>query len=138
MKKLTCVAALLVSACASGPAPNFVNGRYFYAGDQNCKRMSDLGDGRIMCYDKKGNQTGWRSAMTGQDMQMYQMRQAQQAQEMADLSRQIDETGQSITGNLNALTNQYRSYTPPAVEPIGQPRRTFTCVKAGVVTQCRY
>lgn len=138
MKRLVCIAALLVSACASGPSPNFYNGRYYYAGDSSCKRMTDLGDGRIMCHDKKGNQTGWRSAMTAQDIQIYQIRQAQHAQEMADLSRQIDETGKSVTGNLNALTQQYQSYTPPAVEPIGQPRRTVTCVKAGIVTQCRY
>lgn len=139
MKKI--IAALLFSTllagCAGGAAPNLYNGRYYIAGDKSCKRMSDLGDGRIMCYDKKGNQMGWRRAMTAEDIQMYRLVQEQHAREMVELSQQLDQTGRSITGNLNTLTQQYQSYTPPAVAPIGQPSTTVKCINNGVTVICK-
>ena len=53
--KLTYFIALvllaLLNGCAAYAAPNFLNGRYYLAGDDDCKYMRPLSDTRIMCQD---------------------------------------------------------------------------------------
>lgn len=60
-----------LTGCASVAEPNLRNGHYFMAGDKNCKQGRNVSDTRIMCYNNKLQFTGYRDAMTQQDMQMY-------------------------------------------------------------------
>jgi len=48
------------------------------AGDESCTRIRSLSYNRIMCINKKGEETGYRNAMTDQQLLMYQQRQQQQ------------------------------------------------------------
>jgi hypothetical protein len=64
-----------------------VNGNYFVGGDKNCVRYRVLSSNSIMCLDKHGKETGYRNAMTTQELQVYMQQQqifAEQAQAILD------------------------------------------------------
>jgi hypothetical protein len=64
-----------------------LNGHYFVAGDKNCVQYRMLSSDSIMCLDKHGKETGYRNAMTDQELQMYMQQQqifAAQAQAIYD------------------------------------------------------
>ena len=90
---------LLISGCATSAMPNFFNGNYYMAGDSNCMRVRALSEKRVMCYDKNGTETGYRDAMTPDQVQMYHMRQTQsqvapQAQQSVSCRKMGDFSGQ--------------------------------------------
>ena len=66
---LICLVTLL-GGCASA-MPNFFNGRYYMAGDSSCVRGRALSETRMMCINSDGQETGYRDAMTDQQLQMY-------------------------------------------------------------------
>lgn len=78
--------ALTLSGCATTAAPNFYNGRYYLAGDKNCRTMQAISQSRIHCRDKNGNLTGYRDAMTDQQLQMWQSQAANQAEQLRQLN----------------------------------------------------
>ncbi len=55
--------------------PFALNGNYFVGGDKACVQYRVLSSDRIMCLDKHGNETGYRNAMTTQELQMYMQQQ---------------------------------------------------------------
>jgi len=61
--------AVLLSSCAA--MPNFYNGKYYMAGDENCRYMRPLDENRIICSNSSHIDTGHRAAMTDQQLQMY-------------------------------------------------------------------
>lgn len=63
--------SLALSGCAGMAEPNLRQGHYFMAGDKNCKQGKNVSETRIMCFDNKRRFTGYRDAMTEQDMQLY-------------------------------------------------------------------
>lgn len=67
-----------INGCGGSTAmPNSINGRYYMAGDPSCARYRVLSNTRIMCKDSNGRDTGWRNAMTNQEISMYQHNQSQ-------------------------------------------------------------
>ena len=112
---------MFLSACASEPAPNFYNGRYYMAGDDTCVMLSALSDTRIMCYDKDGQEMGYRDAMTDQQLTMWNHQQAMAAQQFAatrEATRQsIRENNEAIAESSRQLSEQTRNFTvtsPPS------------------------
>lgn len=135
--KAVAVGALiaLMSGCASDPAPNYFNGGYYMAGDASCARMTAFGPSRILCRDSSGSVTGYRDAMTPQQIQMWQYNQAQQSYQMQQLNQSMQQTNQSIQQS----TPQYQPYTAPAVTPITQPGgNQVRCISTDIYTNCRY
>ena len=65
--------AILLSSCATPniAAPNFHNGKYYMAGDDNCRFFRQLDADRIMCFNSSSKEIGYRAAMTDQQLQMY-------------------------------------------------------------------
>ena len=70
------VFAIFVSGCAGSAMPNFYNGKYYMAGDSNCRYMRQLEENKIMCSDSSGKEIGYREAMTDQQLQMYMHQQS--------------------------------------------------------------
>ena len=56
--------------CATA-RPNFYNGKYYMAGDDNCRYMRQIATDRIMCSNANHVDIGYRDAMTDQQLQMY-------------------------------------------------------------------
>lgn len=114
----TALGVLIISGCASSPAPNFFNGNYYMAGDSNCVQMRQLSSTRIMCIDKNGQSTGYREAMTSEQMQMYRMQMLNEQAQMEQLNRQIQQTGQSFQNSGQQILQQSQSYTAPQVQQV--------------------
>ena len=133
-----CLAAATVAGCASEPTaiPNFYNGRYFMAGDNNCARMKMANQNQIHCFNTEGQHTGLRNAMTTQQLQMYQHQQQMRAAEQQALINQMANASASIANS----TPQYQMNRPtvqPA--PLSMPgSNQINCINTGRFTNCRY
>lgn len=130
--------ALLVG-CANSAAPNFINGQYYMAGDSACSRYQTLPESRIMCIDSSGNYSGYREALTSQQLQMYQYQQVNQQAQMQQVNQQLQQMGQSWQQSGQQALEQSQQYTAPGVAPI-QPLggNQIRCINTGVYTNCRY
>lgn len=115
---LILTAAIALSGCASTAMPNFYAGNYYMAGDKGCVRMSSLSPTRIMCHDKKGNQTGYRDAMTREDLQVYQIVMMNQAIQNQQVNQNIRDLNQSIQNSTQQTLQQSQQYRAPTVQPI--------------------
>lgn len=62
---------IFLSGCAASATPKLVNGKYYMGGDSNCYRYRIVTDNLIMCINRDGRDTGYREAMTEQQLQMY-------------------------------------------------------------------
>ncbi|MDP3279483.1 MAG: hypothetical protein Q8M57_00245 [Nitrosomonas sp.] len=78
-----------LAGCVSSAAPNFYNGRYYMAGDESCVQIRALSDTRVMCADTNGKETGYREAMTDQQLQMYQHNQQMDAQALDNFTKSM-------------------------------------------------
>lgn len=113
MKKFyysTLLLMLFLSGCG-GAVPNAINGKYYMGGDSNCKRYRAISDNSIMCMDSDGRETGYRNAMSDQELQMHMYQKAQNDKASQDLARQMNETGlkmQEIYAPKNYNVNVYR------------------------------
>ena len=130
--------ALITGGCATSAAPRYVNGNYYMVGDATCVRGRMLSSTRIMCADKQGNDTGYRDAMTPEQMQMYQMQLAQQQIQMQQLNQQLQQAGNQFNQMSQQSLQQMQQYTPPAAAPIA-PSRTYDtrCINVGIYTSCK-
>lgn len=140
--KLRALAALLtvgiISGCGNEAAPNFYNGGYYMAGDKTCTRINAIGPDRVMCYDKAGNPTGYRVAMTTQQLQMYAYNRQRQSAEMDAFLSSSQAASQSMLNSSQAMLRSTSMYQAPQVMPI-QPARTnvIHCINAGPMINCR-
>ena len=71
---------VILAGCASA-MPNFHNGKYYMAGDSSCQQARQYTEDKIMCIDGNGKETGWREAMTDQQLQMWQHNQQMEQQQ---------------------------------------------------------
>lgn len=78
LKRILLIFSVLLLASCAQAMPNLINGRYYMAGDAECAKVSVLSSSRIMCYRKDGTPTGYRDAMTDQQLQMYMHNQQMQ------------------------------------------------------------
>ena len=122
--------ALIISGCASTAMPNFYNGNYYMAGDPSCVQMKALSSTRIMCADKKGADTGYRDAMTYDQLLMYRIQVAQQQAQMQEINESMRQVGQTFQNAGQQITQQSQQYTPPQVQPIA-PQGTTTYRRTG-------
>lgn len=108
---------MFLSGCASEPAPNFYNGRYYMAGDDSCVLVSALSDTRVMCHDKDGNEMGYRDAMTTEQLTMWNHQQAMAAQQLAATQQSIRENNEALGEISQQMLERTRNSTvtsPPA------------------------
>ena len=125
---------LVLSACASGPAPNLFNGQYYMAGDDSCKSIRALSDTRVMCVDKDGNDTGYRDAMTVQEITMWNQQQELQIQQAEATRRQIQQNNQALAQQTQQTLQGIGQYGVPQVsQPSTQGGITFTQVGSSLI-----
>ncbi len=90
---LVIILATLLAGCAGSARPNFYRGHYYMSGDSNCRYSSERTDTSINCFNSDKEPTGYRDAMTDQELQMYQHNQQMEQQQ-----------------NKTTNTNCYRTY----------------------------
>ncbi|MGO4809172.1 hypothetical protein AB4156_06130 [Cupriavidus sp. 2MCAB6] len=139
MRKIATVfLAFAVAGCASPAAPNFVNGRYYMAGDSTCERYRVLSPSRIMCFNSDGQATGYRDAMTDQQLQMYQFNQQMAAQQIQQTNAQLQQQNQQLRQQQNAWLQTPQYVAPQAAPLTPQAGNQIRCINTGPVTNCRY
>ena len=139
MRKITIVALVVVlSGCASSAMPNLYNGEYYMAGDDDCKQMHYASPQSILCKDSKGRETGYRGAMTYEQVQMFYQNQMYQQAQMQQLNQQLQQMGNSWRSFGETSLQQAQQYSPPAVMPMQSGGNRISCVNVGAVTNCRY
>ena len=116
---LLTIISLSITGCSKTAMPNFYNGHYFMAGDDNCRRMSSISSTRIMCYDKNGKEMGWRDAMTDQQLSMYQHNQNIQQRESEQLNQSIQNLNNQMNYNNQQMMNRNNVYKFQQVGPYG-------------------
>lgn len=137
----------LLAACSAPTryaAPFFYNGSYYMAGDDVCRNILEVQQGRVVCRDANGQATGYRDAMTDQQLQMYQhnqqiaMMQAQAEQQfVAQMAQQNAMYAASMQPYQNPQT-YLSSYAAPQVMPIQYGGNRISCISASLYTNCRY
>jgi hypothetical protein len=93
---------VFLSSCA---APRFYNGKYYMAGDLDCQSMSQLDESRVMCYDSSKKETGYRQAMTDQQLQMYMHEQAMSQAYSSTIANSAKQT-RPLTCSSNVIGRQ--------------------------------
>ena len=82
--------SVLLNGCGGYQAiPQKVGNNYYLVGDDNCRRGREIRNGIVECYDADGNYKGTRSAMTQQDMYMWNARRQQEIAEQQMLNQQM-------------------------------------------------
>ena len=61
----------LFTNCSTKPKTQPFNGKYYMLEDSNCRSFKSMKNDRVMCYDAHGKPTGWRKALSNQELQMY-------------------------------------------------------------------
>ena len=115
---------ILLAGCANPATPQLFNGHYYMTGDENCVRFRALSPTSIMCLDEASNVTGYRNAMTNQDMQMYQIRLANQQLQMQQLNQSLQQLNQQIQTN-NQQNYQYQTPQVQSWSPTSNSRNTL-------------
>ena len=64
-------------------------------GDPACAKYKMLSGSRIMCMDENGKDTGYRDAMTSQQMQMYQFQEQQEQQQIDQFNQGMSQFNQN-------------------------------------------
>lgn len=140
MRTLTFILIILVlSGCNTTPAPNFLNGHYYLSGDANCVRARNIAPTRIACVNSEGKETGYRDAMTPQQIQMYQFQAMQQQTQSQQMQQSIDYNNAMMAANTQATLNRASVYSPPVVQPIQMPGgNQVRCIGVGIYANCRW
>lgn len=130
--------ALALAGCATTAAPNFFNGGYYMAGDAACVRYREVFPSRVMCMDKHGADTGYRDALTGEQLQMYQMQMAYQQAQIQQMTQQLQQTSQVLQNSTQQLLQQSQQISVPQPAQITPPGGYQTrCLVNGNYVSCR-
>ena len=98
----------LIAGCST-PGPQLLRGSYYWTGDSSCESSSYRTDTSINCYNSDEEATGYRNAMTNQEMQAYKYEQQRKQQEISQAIKQFSEG----LAELNRKTTNAYSYKPP-------------------------
>ena len=112
MKKIIILSVFFLSACAGGPAPNYIGGKYFMAGDSDCTKVRLNNYGQLMCFNSNGELTGIRNEMSEMQVRNWNQKQAENSAAWADLGKSLSNIGKN---NNN---------------------KSITCYSHGAVTTC--
>lgn len=110
--------ALIITGCATTASPMYLNGNYYMAGDQSCFYSRPISDTRIMCLDKERYETGYRDAMSYEQVQIYHQNQYYQQVQIEELSETIRQTGESFQNSSQQYLQQSQQYTAPQVQSL--------------------
>lgn len=139
LKVLSAIALLSLAGCATYAQPNAFGGRYYMTGDAACALVRPAGPGRILCSDAKDKPTGYRAAMSQDELYMYQMQVMQQQAESNAAVAQINANNQAMAAQNAAQMQQNSMWRPPAAQPVYTPNSNqVRCIGVGIYASCRY
>ena len=106
---LIVVFCVTLQACASSARPYKYNGGYYMVGDSSCSQFNVRTSNSINCYDSKGTPTGYRNAMTDQDMMMYTSQQSASQSSAPSFNNTVNCTK---IGDISGQVYQFKGFCP--------------------------
>lgn len=89
--------------------------------------------------DGTGQETGYRDAMTDQEIQMYQHNQEMQMIQAQLASQRAAQSAAQTAAWSSSMQSGYPNYSAPQVTPLALPGSgQIRCINAGIYTNCRY
>jgi hypothetical protein len=89
--------------------------------------------------NRDGQDTGYRDAMTPQQIQMYQFQVMQQQAQMQQMQQSINYNNAVLAANTQATLNRASAYSPPVVQPIqSYGGNQVRCIGVGIYANCRW
>lgn len=126
MHSLIIASAIILSGCATARPPlAAIGGHWFFVGDDECALQVPVSSTRIICSTKKREVTGYREALTEQQlhtinmrlMQVHSARQQRQI-EMDQLNQSLRQAGEAFQRSGQQILQQSQQYSAPTVQPI--------------------
>lgn len=112
------VCLMLLYGCASRAEPRFYQGGLYLVGDENCRSVRQLDDSHIICMDRHGNEMGYRTPMTDEQIARWDQQRAAEAlafqEGLQSLSDSVSQAADKVTAASQQISQQRRqSSTPP-------------------------
>ncbi|AQT45704.1 hypothetical protein BBC0244_020400 [Bartonella apihabitans] len=96
---------IFLPGCVYTAEPIFYNGAYYMVGDSACRNGRGINSTTIICYNEQGKSTGYRQAMTQQQLSMYMHQQQMQLAQQSMIQQQ-NIANQAIINQNNAILMQ--------------------------------
>jgi hypothetical protein len=123
----------LFSACSSGGLVFYRNGTY-YAGDEGCEQHRQATKNKIMCFDNKGKATGYRTAMSKREVDMYFQRRMQEIRNNRAFAASLNSLADTLS-NRKTLPPVQINY-PRSYNSYQNTRLKTGCVRTGNTMIC--
>jgi len=125
MKLFFCITSIfMIAGCSSNAYPTLYAGKYYMMGDSDCKYVyRQVSNTRIICMDGNKNNTGYRDAMTYDDILMYKSQVDLYNAQMTSLSNTLNQVGQSLDSSSQP-TYQYIPVEQPSFS-YGSSKTTY-------------
>lgn len=111
------VGTLALASCASFEQPYAINGQCYSVSQKMCQRVEATSPTSIICYNAKGK-AFYRQAMTQYEL-------AQYGAMMQGMSNNIAAGNAVLAAQVQAITANVSSYTPPEVTPLTTTATSF-------------
>lgn len=131
------VAILNLSGCSSTPSAKMtnVNGKFYMVGDSNCAYYKKRDDNSILCANENKQTTGYRNALTDQEIQYGMHRERIQQAESAEASRSFQNSLNGLNQTVNSInrnmSNQVNSFDASQYDLSRQREKPVNC--SGVI-----
>lgn len=131
------IATLTVSACSSTPTAKMIpiDGKFYMIGDSNCIYYKKRDNQSILCANGSQQTTGYRNALTDQEIQYGMHRERIQQAESAEASRSFQNSLNGLNQTVNSINrnmgNQINSFDASQYDLSRQREKPVNC--SGVI-----
>lgn len=128
---------LIVSACSSTPTAKMtsIDGKFYMIGDSNCIYYKKRDNQSILCANESQQTTGYRNALTDQEIQYGMHRERIQQAESAEASRSFQNSLNGLNQTVNSInrnmSNQINSFDASQYDLSRQREKPVNC--SGVI-----
>lgn len=128
---------LIVSACSSTPTAKMtpIDGKFYMIGDSNCIYYKKRDNQSILCANESQQTTGYRNALTDQEIQYGMHRERIQQAESAEASRSFQNSMNGLNQTVNSInrnmSNQINSFDASQYDLSRQREKPVNC--SGVI-----
>lgn len=119
----------LLSGCSSTPSAKMtsVGGKFYMVGDSNCTYYKQRDENSILCANENKQTTGYRNALSDQELQYKMHRERIQQAESAEFNRSLESLNRSLDSMNQNMSNQINSFNPSQYDLRNQRSKPINC-----------
>jgi hypothetical protein len=132
----------LLSGCSSTPSAKMTSlgGKFYMVGDSNCAYYKQRDENSILCANESKQPTGYRNALSDQELQYKMHRERIQQAESAEFNRSLESLNRSVNSINQNMSNQINSFNPSQYDLRNQRSKPINCnsysIGNNINTQC--